>query len=100
MSDGHRYARGLDLLEAVQGPQGTAAIRASFDAISPDFGPYVIDAGFADVYGRCGLSLTQRQLLNVGVSPTELIETIFFPTPLSADTPDTPSTVRQSKTEH
>jgi 4-carboxymuconolactone decarboxylase len=54
-------------MEAIQGPAAAAGIRDSFDEISPDFGRYVVEAGFADVYGRLGLTLAQRQLLNVGV---------------------------------
>lgn len=62
-----RYARGVELMEAVQGPQAATDIRDSFDRLSPDFGRYVVEAGFADIYGREGLDLPQRQLLNIGV---------------------------------
>ncbi len=95
-----RYRRGVELMDAVQGPEAARQIRAGFAAISPDFGRYVIEAGFADVYGRPGLSLAQRQLinvavltaiggaenqlavhirgaLNVGISPAEILETLF-----------------------
>jgi 4-carboxymuconolactone decarboxylase len=57
----------LELMEEIQGSEGAARIRDSFDEMSPDFGRYVVEAGFADVYGRPGLTLAQRQLLNVGV---------------------------------
>lgn len=62
-----RYERGVELMRRVQGEAGAAAILDGFDAVSPDFGRYVVEAGFADVYGRPGLTLAQRQLLNVGV---------------------------------
>jgi 4-carboxymuconolactone decarboxylase len=62
-----RYERGLEVMESIQGADAAAGIRDSFDEISPDFGRYVVEAGFADVYGRPGLTLAQRQLLNVGV---------------------------------
>ncbi|MGI8411882.1 MAG: carboxymuconolactone decarboxylase family protein [Solirubrobacteraceae bacterium] len=66
----------------------------------PDFADYIVEAGFGDVYGRDGLTLAQRQLLNVailtsiggaerqlavqirgalhvGVCPREIVEAIF-----------------------
>lgn len=98
--DTDRYRRGVELMEAVQGPEVARQIRDGFAAISPDFGRYVVEAGFADVYGRPGLSLAQRQLinvavltaiggaenqlavhirgaLNIGISPAEILETLF-----------------------
>lgn len=98
--DTDRYRRGVELMDAVQGPEAARQIRNGFAAISPDFGRYVLEAGFADVYGRPGLSLAQRQLinvavltalgdaeaqlavhirgaLNVGISPAEILETLF-----------------------
>lgn len=95
-----RYRRGVELMDTIQGPDAARAIRGGFAAISPDFGRYVIEAGFADVYGRPGLTLAQRQLinvavltaiggadsqlavhirgaLNVGLSPAEILETMF-----------------------
>ena len=100
MQNTDRHARGLELMEAVQGPDAAAAIRGAFAEVSPDFADYVVEAGFADVYGRAGLTLAQRQLLNVGVltaiggaepqlavhirgalnvgvSPREIVEAIF-----------------------
>jgi len=98
-----RYRRGVELMDTIQGPDAARAIRDGFAAISPDFGRYVIEAGFADVYGRPGLTLAQRQLinvavltaiggaeaqlavhirgaLNVGISPAEILETMFHVT--------------------
>lgn len=98
--DSDRYERGLKLMERIQGPEAAAGIRDSFDEISPDFGRYIVEAGFADIYGREELTLAQRQLLNVGVltaiggverqlavhirgalnvevTPSEIIEAIF-----------------------
>jgi len=95
-----RHARGLELMEAVQGAEAAEAIRESFTGICPDFADYIVEAGFGDVYGRDGLTLAQRQLLNVavltaiggaerqlavhirgalnvGVSPREIVEAIF-----------------------
>jgi len=96
-SNSDRQARGLELMETVQGAE---AIRESFTSICPDFADYIVEAGFGDVYGRDGLTLAQRQLLNVavltaiggaerqlavhirgalnvGVSPREIVEAIF-----------------------
>ena len=95
-----RYSRGLKLMEAVQGPEAGERIRASVGQVSPDFARYMVEAGFADVYAREGLTLVQRELLNVGVlcaiggaepqlaahvrgalhvgvSPEEIVEAIF-----------------------
>jgi 4-carboxymuconolactone decarboxylase len=99
-SSSERHARGLELMEQVQGAEAAAAIRDSFAEVCPDFADYILEAGFADVYGREGLSLPQRQLLNVavltaiggaerqlevhirgalnvGVTPREIVEAIF-----------------------
>lgn len=54
-------------MQAVQGDDAAQRILDSFAEICPDFADYIVEAGFADVYGRAGLSLAQRQLLNVGV---------------------------------
>lgn len=100
MTEPDRYAAGVALMEQVQGPETAARLRDSLGATCPDFGRYLVEAGFADVYGRPGLTLAQRQLinvavltaiggaepqlavhlrgaLNVGVTPTEIVETIF-----------------------
>ena len=56
-----RHERGVELMARIQGERAAQQIRDGFDAISPDFGRYVVEAGFADVYGRPGLTLAQRQ---------------------------------------
>lgn len=94
-----RRSRGLGLLESIQGPDA-GEVYAGLRGLSPDFADYVLEAGFADVYGRPGLDLAQRQLINVavltavggcepqlgvhvrgalhvGVSPEEIVEAIF-----------------------
>jgi 4-carboxymuconolactone decarboxylase len=95
-----RTTRGLELMDRILGQERARTTRASFDEISSDFGEYIVEAGFADVYGRDGITLTQRQMinvavltaiggaerqlathingaLNVGLTPTEIVETIF-----------------------
>lgn len=93
------YARGLKRLAEVDGAAGERVI-ASLADISPDFGRYIIEFGFGEIYNRPGLSLQQRELatvamltalgtaqpqlkvhiaaaLNVGLSRTEIVETII-----------------------
>lgn len=87
-------------MEAVQGPETAASMYSSLQDLSPEYADYVVEAGFADVYGRPGLDLSQRLLLNVavltalggcepqlavhlrgalhvGVSSSEIVEAIF-----------------------
>ncbi len=54
-------------MDRILGPEQAAQTLAGFDEISPDFGTYVVEAGFADVYGRETLTLRERQLINVAV---------------------------------
>jgi 4-carboxymuconolactone decarboxylase len=93
-----RYENGLKRLKEVDGVAGDRVIEALAD-ICPDLGTYIIEFGFGDVYSRPGLTLQQRELatvaaltaigtaeaqlkvhlaaaLNVGLSRTEIIETI------------------------
>jgi 4-carboxymuconolactone decarboxylase len=94
-----RYERGLARLREVDGSAGDKVIE-SLAEISPDLGKYIIEFGFGDVYSRPGLTLQQRELatiaaltamgtaqpqlkvhiaaaLNVGLSRTEIIETML-----------------------
>lgn len=94
-----RYERGAKRLKEVDGSAGERVI-ASLADISPDFGRIIIEFGFGDIYSRPGLTLQQRELatiaaltalgnaipqlkvhlaagLNVGLSRTEIIETII-----------------------
>lgn len=95
-----RREAGLEIMREIFGEEVVTAIDDNFNAICPDFSDYTIEAAFADVYGRPGLELKQRQLLNVvimttlggaeralavhmrgalnvGVSPLEIVEAIF-----------------------
>jgi 4-carboxymuconolactone decarboxylase len=94
-----RYERGLARLREVDGSAGDKVIESLAD-ISPDLGKYIIEFGFGDIYSRPGLTLQQRELatvaaltamgtaqpqlkvhiaaaLNVGLSRTEIIETML-----------------------
>jgi 4-carboxymuconolactone decarboxylase len=98
-----RHARGLRIMEEVQGAEAARALRDTFADVSPDFADWIVGSAFADVYGREGLTHPQRQLvtigaltalggtepqlaihirnaLNVGVSPREVVEAIFHTT--------------------
>lgn len=91
-----RYARGLAALKAVDGPAGLH-VADSLRDIAPDLGRYLIEYVFGDVYARSGLDLPTRELasiamctalgtaapqlrvhlrafLNVGGTPTEIVE--------------------------
>lgn len=99
-SRGDRWARGVAVMERIQGAEAAAAIRDGFERVFPDDGRYVVEAGFADVYDRPGLDLRARQIvtvaalvalggcesqlathvrgaLHVGVAPAELFEVVL-----------------------
>lgn len=108
-----RYNRGWEKLKEIDGKAGEAVIQGLQD-ICPDLGKYIIEYPFGDIYQRKGLTLQQRELatiamlgalggcapqlevhingaLNVGCSPTEIIETLLqlsvyagFPAALNA----------------
>jgi len=93
------YERGLKRLKEVDNVAGERVLDSLAD-ISPDFGRYIIEFGFGEIYCRPGLTLQQRELatvaaltamgtaqpqlkvhlaaaLNVGLSRTEIVETII-----------------------
>jgi 4-carboxymuconolactone decarboxylase len=98
--DNHsRYDRGLVRLAQVDGEAGDKVIQA-LEGIAPAMARYVIEFGFGDIYSRPGLGLRDREIatvaaltamgtaapqlrvhlegaLNVGVSPTEIVEVIM-----------------------
>ena len=94
-----RYTRGLAALAAIDGEAGQNVIDSLAD-IAPDFGRYVVEYAFGDVYSRPGLAARDRQLvtigslaalggcepqlevhvnaaLNVGLTPDEIVEAIM-----------------------
>lgn len=93
-----RFDAGQAALAQVAGPAGSA-ILDSLAGIAPDLARLTIEFGYGDIYTRPGLTLPQRQIinvaaltalgtaapqlrfhidgaLNVGVSATEVVETI------------------------
>lgn len=96
---GERYEAGLKLLERIDGRGGEAVIESLKD-IAPDFGRFLIEFPFGDIYSRPGLDLRSREIatvaalvamgnarpqlaihieaaLNVGCSRQEIVETIM-----------------------
>ncbi|MEC3956523.1 carboxymuconolactone decarboxylase family protein [Nocardia sp. CDC153] len=94
-----RYDRGFAVLRTVGGDAADAVI-ARIAETAPDLARLTVEFGYGDIYSRPGLSLRQRQLinvaalsamgtaapqlrfhidgaLNVGVTPAEVVETII-----------------------
>lgn len=94
-----RLERGRMMLEKIDG-QGGERVLESLEEIAPDFGRYLIEFPFGDIYSRPGLDLKSRELttvaaltalgnarpqlqihiaaaLNVGCSRQEITETIM-----------------------
>ncbi|VFR57950.1 4-carboxymuconolactone decarboxylase [plant metagenome] len=94
-----RYERGLAKLREIDGQAGEHVLE-SLDGIAPDFARYLIEFPFGDIYSRPSLDLKSREIavvaaltalgntapqlkvhiqgaLNVGVSRTEVVETIM-----------------------
>ena len=99
MSTQDRYERGLTKLKEIDGQAGEHVLE-SLEDIAPDFARYLIEFPFGDIYSRPGLDLKSREIavvaaltalgnaapqlkvhihgaLNVGVSRTEVVETIM-----------------------
>jgi 4-carboxymuconolactone decarboxylase len=64
--DKARYERGLAVLQAVDGGDGTAVMAALQD-IAPALAHHVVAYGFGDIYARPGLDPKQRQLVTLGI---------------------------------
>jgi len=94
-----RFDRGMALLAQVGGSDPTRVLDSMAD-IAPDLGRLTIEFGYGDIYSRPGLTPPQRQIitvaaltamgtaapqlrfhidgaLNVGVTPTEIVEVIM-----------------------
>jgi 4-carboxymuconolactone decarboxylase len=94
-----RFERGLRALSEIDGHGGQKVIDSLAD-IAPEFGRYLIEFAFGDIYSRRGLDLRSREVatiaaltalgnaapqlkvhiqagLNVGLSREEIVETIM-----------------------
>ncbi|QTS87591.1 carboxymuconolactone decarboxylase family protein [Ectopseudomonas khazarica] len=99
MSNESRYQRGLARLKEIDGEAGERVVE-SLAGIAPDFARYLVEFPFGDIYSRPGLDLKSREIavvaaltalgnaapqlkvhvhgaLNVGVSRTEIVETMM-----------------------
>lgn len=99
MNNPDRYERGLAKLKEIDGQAGEHVLQ-SLEDIAPDFARYLIEFPFGDIYCRPGLDLKSREIavvaaltalgnatpqlkvhihgaLNVGVSRTQVLETIM-----------------------
>ncbi len=113
MSESARYETGLDMLDRIDGAGGRHVVEALRD-IAPDFGKYLVEFPFGDIYSRKGVDLKTREIatiaalaalgnarpqlkihlgacLNVGCSKTEITEILMqiavyagFPAALNA----------------
>jgi 4-carboxymuconolactone decarboxylase len=95
----NRYTRGLETLKRVGGKDYDRAIRP-LESFLPDLAQILVEHGFGDIISRPGLDLKQREIvtvaaltatssvrpalkyhihgmLNVGCTPTEVIETVL-----------------------
>jgi 4-carboxymuconolactone decarboxylase len=61
-----RYARGIALLQEVDGPAGPHVVDSLAD-IAPDLGRFVVEYAFGDVYARTGLDLHTRELASIAM---------------------------------
>lgn len=61
-----RHTRGVEALQAVDGPEGVQVV-AALDDIAPDLGRYLIEYVFGDIYARPGLDLVTRELASVAM---------------------------------
>ncbi|MGJ7494457.1 carboxymuconolactone decarboxylase family protein [Variovorax sp. RT4R15] len=98
-NDNLRYERGLAKLREIDGEGGVKVVESLAD-IAPDFARLLIEFPFGDIYSRPGLDLRSREIavvaaltamgnaapqlkvhiqgaLNVGVTRTEIVETIM-----------------------
>jgi 4-carboxymuconolactone decarboxylase len=94
-----RYQRGWEKLREIDGEAGERVVESLQD-IAPDFGRYLIEFPFGDIYSRPGLDLKSREIavvaaltalgnaapqlkvhihgaLNVGCSRQEVVEVIM-----------------------
>lgn len=97
--DGSRFERGMAMLAEIDGTGGKAVVESLKD-IAPDFGRYLVEFPFGDIYPRPGLDIKSREIatvaaltalgnaqpqlkvhigaaLNVGCTKEELLETIM-----------------------
>jgi 4-carboxymuconolactone decarboxylase len=72
-----RYARGRDRLDQLD-PGQIGQVVDGLKDIAPDFGKFIVEFAFGDIYSRPGLDLRSRQIANIaaltalGTAPAQL----------------------------
>lgn len=61
-----RFARGKEVLDAIDGDAGARVIDSLAD-VAPELGHHVVAWGFGDIYSRPGLEPRERQLITLGM---------------------------------
>lgn len=61
MNETARYERGLAMLDRIDGSGGRHVVEALRD-IAPDFGKYLVEFPFGDIYARQGVDLKTREI--------------------------------------
>lgn len=97
-----RHERGMARMRALDGPAADRVLKG-LDNIAPDLAQWTVDFAYGDVHSRPGLDMKSRQIatlgaliamanaqpqlkwhmaasLNIGVTPQEIIETIYVMT--------------------
>ncbi len=97
-----RYQRGYNQLKALDS-EAADRVLSSLESIAPDMAGFIVEFGYGDIYSRPGLDVKTRQIatiaaltalgnaepqlkfhmgaaLNVGVTPEEIIDTIYVTT--------------------
>lgn len=64
MNSKTRYESGLDMLGKIDGAGGRRVVEALED-IAPDFGKYLIEFPFGDIYSRKGADLKIREIATI-----------------------------------
>lgn len=61
-----RFARGMSVLDAIDGEAGVKVIDSLAD-IAPELGQQIVAWGFGDIYARADLQPRDRQLVTLGM---------------------------------
>jgi 4-carboxymuconolactone decarboxylase len=64
-----RFSRGWDRLSEIDGEAGRRVLESLAD-VAPDFGRYIVEFAFGDVYSRPGLDIRRRQLVTIAALTT------------------------------
>jgi 4-carboxymuconolactone decarboxylase len=66
-----RFEQGLAMLEMIDGKTGPDhALIESLKELAPDFGRYLVEFLFVDLYTRPGLDLKSKEIVTIGAATT------------------------------